>query len=305
MTVRFICPYCGWTTDVADRYLGRSGECASCGKPIDIPVDADESAQPKGKRTQARSAPTILVAVLLALVMIVAALFFGGMAYVALRPSGVRLLSRDAATTKCAANLGKIGAAISAYVADHGNFPPAYTTDERGLPLHSWRVLILPYLGYSALHEQLKLDEPWNSPHNARFLSQMPAEYHCPADSQAASDETSYFVVDGPGGFVFHADNETVPKEIIDGASQTVLVMEATGTGRVWMQPTDISLEGLAWAAHSGYRGIGSMHRDGRYFVLTADGKVSALDAGTTGDELQALATKAGGEAVYPALLPP
>ena len=206
MPIRFHCPYCGWTTDVADRYVGQSGECVACGKSIVVP-SASGAEQPE--RTS-RGAPALLAG-LLALVLLVGVLLFGVMAYVALKPSGIPLLNRNADATNCAANLNKIGAAIIAFAADQGHFPPAYTTDERGAPLHSWRVLILPYMGYGALHEQLKLDEPWNSEHNARFANQMPQEYHCPADTQATDGETNYFVVQGPGGFLFNADVTATP----------------------------------------------------------------------------------------------
>lgn len=307
MAVRFTCPYCGWTTDVADRYLGRSGECAACGKSIKIPggSSAEEAATPSSDVQKNRPSSSLLLAGLLALVLLAGVIFFGGMAYVALKPSAVPLLNRNADAAKCAANFKGIGAALSGYVTDKGHFPPAYSTDENGMPLHSWRVLILPYMGYGALYEQLKLDEPWNSEHNARFFNQTPAEYRCPADLQAPVDETNYFVIQGPGGFVFNAHETIVPAEILDGVAQTLLVVEATNMGVLWMQPTDISAQELAWGAGAGLRGIGSEHFDGRFFLLTADGQVSALDTGTTPSELQALATIAGAEAVYPVLLPP
>ena len=307
MSVRFTCPYCGWTTDVADRYLGRSGECASCGKPIAVPAaSVDGRSTSKSNAVGGdRRVSSLLLAGLLALVLLAGVIFFGGMAYVALKPSGVPLLSPNADAARCAANFNKIGTALSAYVADKGHFPPAFSTDENGVPLHSWRVLILPYLGYAPLYEQLKLDEPWNSQHNARFSNQMPREYRCPADTQAPGDETNYFVIQGPGGFVFNTDVTTTPQDILDGVAQTLLVLEGNNLGVLWMQPTDITTQELAWGTGAGFRGIGSAHFDSRFFILTADGKVSALDGGTTPTELLALATIAGGETVYPVLSPP
>jgi hypothetical protein len=238
------------------------------------------------------------------LVLLVGLIFFGGLAYLALKPSAGPLLKRNTDAAKCAANFKRIGAAINAYVNDKGHFPPAYSTDENGVPLHSWRVLILPYMGYGGLYEQLRLDEPWNSEHNTRFANQMPAEYRCPSDLQALGGETNYFVIRGPGGFLFHADVTTAPHEILDGAAQTLLAVEATNMGVLWTQPTDISAVELGWGS-TALRRIGSGHLDGRFFILMADGQVHAVDATTTPSELQALATIAGGEAVYPALLPP
>ena len=38
MPIKFTCPHCGATTDVADRYAGQTGPCASCGKTITVPT---------------------------------------------------------------------------------------------------------------------------------------------------------------------------------------------------------------------------------------------------------------------------
>ena len=36
MAIRFTCPHCGKTTNVADELLGRSGPCAGCGNTVTI-----------------------------------------------------------------------------------------------------------------------------------------------------------------------------------------------------------------------------------------------------------------------------
>src|SRR5207244_4506816 len=46
----------------------------------------------------------------------------------------------------CVNNLKQIGLALQNYHDDFGCFPPAYIADENGRPMHSWRVLILPYI---------------------------------------------------------------------------------------------------------------------------------------------------------------
>ncbi|MBC8288680.1 MAG: DUF1559 domain-containing protein, partial [Planctomycetes bacterium] len=48
--------------------------------------------------------------------------------------------------SQCKNNLKQIGIALHNYHEDHGAFPPAYTMDANGQPLHSWRTLILLYL---------------------------------------------------------------------------------------------------------------------------------------------------------------
>ncbi|MGI6402519.1 MAG: DUF1559 domain-containing protein [Thermoguttaceae bacterium] len=84
------------------------------------------------------------------------------------------------------ARLKQIAAAILAYEADHGAFPPAFSVDASGKPLLSWRVLILPYLGEDAkaLYEEFALDEPWDSEHNRPLLKKIPDVYRRFSDKE-------------------------------------------------------------------------------------------------------------------------
>ena len=60
----------------------------------------------------------------------------------------------------CTNNLKQLALAMHTYNDYHKSFPPAYTTDEDGKPLHSWRVLILPFIEQRGLYESIRLDEP-------------------------------------------------------------------------------------------------------------------------------------------------
>ncbi len=113
------------------------------------------------------------------------------------------VLGRAFARFKCAANLATLQSAILRYQAENGTLPPAFTVDENGKPLQSWRVLILPYLGDAekALYAQMRLDEPWDSRHNRQFWIQIPDVYNCPANVDLslnfAFDKTKYSVIVG------------------------------------------------------------------------------------------------------------
>lgn len=119
-------------------------------------------------------------------------------------------VAREAARRiNCCRNLAKIDYAMQLYACDHdGNLPPAFTVDSDGKPLHSWRTLLLPYLGYDEIYRQIKLDEPWNSEANRRFLQHSIPEFICPSarEFQASrgtcdypkSGETTYSVIVGP-----------------------------------------------------------------------------------------------------------
>ena len=83
--------------------------------------------------------------------------------------------------SSCSGNLQHIALAMLIYQHEHGTLPPAYTVDADGKPLHSWRVLLLPYLGESELYGQLRLDEPWDSRHNRQFHDAAVTIYQCPS----------------------------------------------------------------------------------------------------------------------------
>ena len=57
-----------------------------------------------------------------------------------------KLSASQLAVLQCTNNLKQIAAALQAYHQANGCFPPAYIADKSGKPMHSWRVLILPYL---------------------------------------------------------------------------------------------------------------------------------------------------------------
>ena len=46
----------------------------------------------------------------------------------------------------CMNNLRNIAFALDNYYQAQGRYPPAFVPDSSGAPMHSWRVLILPYL---------------------------------------------------------------------------------------------------------------------------------------------------------------
>ncbi len=68
-----------------------------------------------------------------------------------------------------------IALALQNYHDDYGSFPPAYIPDKDGKPMHSWRVLLLPYLERRTLYEKYRFDEPWNGPNNRKLALEKPA----------------------------------------------------------------------------------------------------------------------------------
>lgn len=167
----------------------------------------------------------------------------------------------------CANNIKRIGAAILAYTEEHGALPPAYTVDALGRPLHSWRVLILPYL------DQIKdtgidLDKPWDDPANAAALRATPDVYRCPG-ARVQEGTTTYHLVVSPGGLV-RPDGSASLERLRSAEGATVLVVEGTVDRAVgWTSPFDHGAEVLASFRTGPHRGLMN--------TLQADGSVRSV----------------------------
>ncbi|HTU20905.1 MAG TPA: sigma-70 family RNA polymerase sigma factor [Gemmataceae bacterium] len=107
-------------------------------------------------------------------------------------PEDAAKLARDMARSRL--NLKKLALAMHNYNDTFNHLPPAAITDKKGKALLSWRVALLPYLEQQELYRQFKLDEPWNSPHNFKLLSKMPAVYAPPGIKTRRPYSTFYQV---------------------------------------------------------------------------------------------------------------
>ena len=214
----------------------------------------------------------------------------------ALLVPAVRDAQRAARRSSCDCNLKQIGLALQNYADVYKSFPPAYVTDARGTRMHSWRVLILPFMEQKPLYEMYDFNEPWNGPHNRRLANMMPPIYRCPSDDLARRGETSYAAIDGPGT-VFSGSKGSTFTDIKDGTSNTVAVVEAAGAGIDWMEPRDLPFSSLRGGVMSSMKtGVASRHV-GTCMAVFCDGHTYGLPSTTPVRTLQALFTRAGGEA--------
>jgi type II secretory pathway pseudopilin PulG len=221
-----------------------------------------------------------------------------------LLPSSVRHVRTAARQSTCQSHVELLLRALYAYRNDYGTFPPSYSVDSQGRPLHSWRVLLLPYLGPEAqtLHAQMNLNEAWNSPLNLRFAQSVPEVFVCPDDQPFAPGDTSYCVVTG-AQYAFRPQTGVDADQFIDDPATTLLIVELHNSGINWMQPTDVSPTVLAQGLNSGVQGTcGSLHPGGVTMVGMADGRAFPLSDRTRPDDLHQMATIDGGEPP-PALL--
>jgi len=129
----------------------------------------------------------------------------------------------------------------------HGTFPPAYSTDAEGKPLHSWRVLSLMCRSNEDIGElaNIRLDEPWDSEYNSQFHNKMPRYFYCPSRpiEEQQKGLTPYQMVIGPDT-ISNGPNGTKHSEITRDHGDTLLFVEAS-VSVPWMKPEDLPQSAL------------------------------------------------------------
>ena len=151
--------------------------------------------------------------------------------------------------TNCMSNLQRIVLAMLLYEREHGTLPPAYTVDADGNPLHSWRVLLLPYLGKKELYDKIRLAEPWDSKHNRQFHEATVDVYQCPSAGLSLG-QTRYSVVVGKKTAFQAAKGKT-----LDGFGMNLILVVERKQPVCWMAPTAELAESVA------FEGIGTSRR--------------------------------------------
>jgi len=222
---------------------------------------------------------------------------------VALLLPAIQAAREAARRSQCTNNLKQIALAFHNYHDVHKTFPPAYIPDKDGKPMHSWRVLILPYLEQRALHKRYNFDEPWDSPGNLAVANAVIPVYSCPScppsGDSPVSPETNYMVITGPET-VFDGAKAARMADIKDGTSNTIMVVEVSGTGVNWAEPVDLDVADLTLPLSSGGSETTGSHHPGGINAAWCDGSVHFLSDGIAQEVLDAMITKAGGEPVGP-----
>jgi len=185
------------------------------------------------------------------------------------------------ARQKSAENLEKIAAALLAYVEAKKSLPDPASTITRGeteVALLSWRVTLLPFLGYEALHKQFRLNEPWNSPHNKKLLAQIPPEFQSPD----RIDVRTNYVLPVGHQTAYSQGRGRVPANFTAGPENVIMLLEADDSHAVpWTAPQDLSYE-----AATPRVGIGSLRQDGTLVAL-ANGVVGMIANAVTDAQLR------------------
>lgn len=297
MPIPFTCPHCGVATNVADEYAGQSGPCASCGRMITIPGLAKDAASYAPPASRSGGMTLLVIALVGAGVLFMGC---GGIMVAMLLPA-VQAAREAARRSQCTNNLKQIGLAMHNYHSQYGCFPPAYLPDENGKPMHSWRVLLLPYMDMEPLYQQYRFDEPWDGPHNRTLVNVMPPVYQCPSDKGGnTATTTNYVVITGPGT-VFDGGKSSGIADIRDGTSNTFMVVEVPGTSANWMEPKDVTADELKQILPLGGALGGPMPRElhpGGFNALLCDGSVRFISYSIDPETFKLLIEKSDGQAV-------
>jgi prepilin-type processing-associated H-X9-DG protein len=158
--------------------------------------------------------------------------------------------------------------------------------------------LLLPFMDQEPLYRQYDFNEPWDGPNNRRLAGIIQTLYRCPSeDVTTGRSETSYVMIVG-NGTISDGPTPTAVKQITDGTSNTILVVEVAGSGIPWAEPRDLKVQDLAFGLSGGAgQGIGSRHPS-VVNVLFCDGSVQSIEKSIDPELLRGMTTIAGGEDV-------
>jgi len=204
--------------------------------------------------------------------------------------------ARDAAIAcQAQSHLNQLQLALHNYHAMHGCFPPAYLTDTKGAPVHSWRVLILPFIEQKSLYDAYRFDEPWNGPNNVTLADRMPEIFHMPSEP-ASTAMTNIVAIVGPGT-AFPGSKSTRIKDFADGLDNTILLTEIAASDIPWLEPRDLRVEEMSFTVNDQRKpSVSSSRRRGPYVVFADSIHAYQVSPSLRPEALEALTTIAGGE---------
>jgi hypothetical protein len=290
--IHFTCPHCGVATDVDEKCAGQEGPCAHCGQAITIPFAGGGVSAPS---RNAATKTTVIVAVALSVAVLVAGVIVGWLRSAASGDQEV------ACRMQCVDHLKLIAQAMLQYEAANGCFPPAYIADKHGRPMHSWRVLLLPYLGQQDLYDLYRFDERWDSAHNRAVTDLTIGLFQCPSQPATKQPTTNYMMVVGPHTISSGRESQKIA-EITDGLTNTIMVVEVADSATWWAEPVDLQFDKMKFSINGSRRqGISSYHPPDQPEGVNAafcNGSVRWLKNSTNPALIKAMLTIDGGETV-------
>ena len=299
MPFEYVCPHCHNRTKVLDRYAGQTGPCVNCGKAVTMPhfneqgvlvhtiQEPTKTKAPSASKEKRGWMPAMIGAAIVAFLF-----FLTATTVVFLWPQLNRSIQR-AAQGRDLDNMKSIAAALNTYADRYGTYPPPVVFDSVGKPLYSWRVLILPFLGYEELYKQFELNRSWDSPANSNLHRAMPSEYASPNSPDASSNnETNYVLITGPGT-LFPPSGPLSPKNL----DKPTLLLVETKNNTTWCQPGDIDIGRRFRVGNKPMVDVGGLHKSS-FTAMTVDEEGMRIPSNVPQNVLDSLVTPNGGENV-------
>lgn len=201
--------------------------------------------------------------------------------------------------TQCQNNIKQIALAMHNYESRHKRLPPAFTVDENGRPLHSWRALLLPYLDAQDVFDKIDFSKPWDDPANAEARKAQIPHFVCPSLKGKLPDGHCVYQVVMAADGCFRGNEPIRLGDLKDGVSETLLVIEVRlDQATHWMSPGSIEeAEALVGtpAPKVGERRTRLQHSGG-FNVALADGSVMFVPETVTRSNLRAMISIAAGD---------
>jgi hypothetical protein len=210
----------------------------------------------------------------------------------------------------CKNNLKQLGYAFYNYESKFREFPSPTFAGE-GEPPRTWRVELLPWLDERDLRSKYDDESAWDADVNGAVATTSVPFYRCPSNRRPQDVEgrfySDYLLPSGQGA-LFEGQAVGLPiREITDGMSNTIMIVESCGRQVVWTQPRDVDVgearidvngpgpaEGTSSSLLSSYHPAGG----GMAYAAFADGAVREISPRTTPEVLKALLSPRGDESV-------
>ena len=153
-------------------------------------------------------------------------------------------------STVCACNLRQILNAIQNYELANGSLPPVCKRNKDGTPMHSWRVLILPYLERRDLYDRYDFSKPWDHPDNLKIADEGACIFNSCPTTKLPKNRTNYVAVIGENSQWLQPSVKTTIE------NPRILIVESFAHQPHWMAPSDFSAdtEGSTLIGIHGYK---------------------------------------------------
>ncbi|MEX0726519.1 MAG: DUF1559 domain-containing protein [Planctomycetaceae bacterium] len=247
------------------------------------PVQPVDSTAPRRRIPWARVVPSVLLT-----------------AFVASLILFVRSVRESYRCSQCESRLKVIQLALLNYHDAHLCFPPAYIADADGNPMHSWRVLVLPFIDMIPTYDDYDFTQPWNSSKNKKWADDLKNSFFsCPSGTHPANSyHTNYVVVTGDET-AFSGSTPTKINDVKDRPENTILVVEIASPNIYWTEPRDLSFDQMSFAINDPAKpSISSPHKVGPV-VMFAEGRSGVrLQKNVSPEMVKAMLTIAGGEEI-------